>query len=292
MRTTGGTLARKIADYWMLTKPEVNLLVLISTLAGFYLGSEGPLRWMPLAATLLGTLFVASGTATLNEYMERAYDAKMRRTANRPLPSGRLRPGEALVFGLALAAAGALLLAWKVNRLASLLAILTLVSYLAGYTPLKRRTVLCTLVGAIPGAIPPLIGWAAARGSLSFEAWVLYFMLFLWQFPHFMSIAWMYRRDYARAGYLMLPPGDRQGRMMARQVIGFSALLVPVTLIPALTGEVRPADLFGAAILGVLFVYFGARLAVGRSNILARRMLMVSVIYLPLVYLLMIVTKT
>jgi heme o synthase len=284
-------LVRRIADYWLLTKPEVNFLVLISVLAGFYLGSAGPVRWVLLASTLAGTLLVASGTATLNEYMERGYDAQMRRTANRPLPAGRLRPGEALAFGLILSAAGAVLLATEVNTLASVLAVFTLLSYLGIYTPLKRKSVLCTVIGAIPGAIPPLIGWAAARGSLSSEAWILYLMLFLWQFPHFMSIAWMYRRDYARAGYLMLPPGDDDGRTMALQVVVFSALLVLVSLIPAIMGEAGLTYLVGAVVLGLLFVYHGARLAVVRSNSLARRVLMVSVIYLPFIYLLMMVSK-
>jgi heme o synthase len=285
------TLFGKIADYWLLTKPEVNFLVLISVLAGFYLGSAGPLRWLLLSSTLAGTLLVASGTATLNEYMERNYDAQMRRTANRPLPAGRLRPGEALIFGLILSAAGAVLLAIEVNTLASILAVLTLLSYLGIYTPLKRKSVLCTVVGAAPGAIPPLIGWAAARGSLSSEAWVLFLMLFLWQFPHFMSIAWMYRRDYARAGYLMLPPDDQEGRTMALQVVLFSGLLIPVSLIPALRGEVGLTYLLGAVVLGLLFVYYGARLAMGRSNALARRVLMASVIYLPLIYILMMASK-
>lgn len=280
----------KLADYWMLTKPEVNFLVLISTLAGFYLGSAGDFRWMLLISTLIGTFLVASGTATLNEYMERGYDALMRRTAKRPLPAGRIKPHEALVFGLFLSAAGALILA-TVNALASFLAILTLVSYLVVYTPLKRKTALCTFVGAAPGAIPPLIGWAAARGTLSWEAWVLYLMLFLWQFPHFMSIAWMYRVDYARAGYLMLPPRDHQGRMMALQVVVFSVLLIPVSMIPALAGELRLTYLFGAILLGLLFASYGARLAAVRSNALARRMLMASVVYLPLVYALMMVAK-
>ena len=168
-----------VSDYWTLTKPEVNVLVLASTLAGFYLGSRGPLSGLRLAHTLLGTLLVASGTATLNQFIEREYDARMRRTASRPLPAGRLAPSWALGFGVLLSAAGALDLALAVNALSSLLAVLTLGSYLAFYTPLKRRTPLCTLVGAFPGAMPPLIGWAAARGSLSREAWVLYAVLFL-----------------------------------------------------------------------------------------------------------------
>lgn len=281
----------KVSGYWMLTKPEVNLLILISALVGFYLGSTGPLSWTLLASTLAGTFLVASGTATFNEYIEREYDARMRRTSKRPLPAGTIQPRDAFIFGLALSVSGALLLAITVNVLASVLAVVTLVLYLVVYTPLKRKTVLCTLAGAIPGAIPPLIGWAAARGSLSSEAWVLYFMLFLWQFPHFMAIAWMYRRDYARAGYQMLPPGDGQGRMMALQVVGFSALLIPVSIIPALLGEARFIYLFGAIILGLLFLIYGARLAVGRSNALARRVLVASIIYLPLVYVLMMAGK-
>src|SRR5947209_12698373 len=169
-----------VGDYWTLTKPEVNFLVVVSTLVGFYLGSHGRLDWLLLVHTLLGTLLVASGTATLNQFLEREPDSRMRRTARRPLPAGRLAPECALYFGVLLSVAGAIELALAVNALASLLALLTLASYLLFYTPLKARTPLCTLVGAFPGAMPPLIGWAAARGSLSLEAWVLYAMLFFW----------------------------------------------------------------------------------------------------------------
>src|SRR5579884_2447198 len=250
--------SQKLSDYWKLTKPEVNFLVVMSALAGFYLGASGPVHFKLLLNTLLGTLLVASGTATLNEYLERAHDARMRRTA---------------------------------NALASLLAILTLLSYLALYTPLKRRTPFCTLVGAVPGAMPPLIGWAAASGSLSFGAWVLFLMLFLWQFPHFTAIVWMYRHDYSRAGYRMLPPADHKGRFMATQVVGFSLLLIPISIIPALTGRTGQVYLFGALILVILFVYYGVRLAISRSNSVARRVLLASIIYLPLVYALMMLDK-
>src|SRR6266567_5778084 len=235
-----------VSDYWTLTKPEVNVLVLASTLAGFYLGSRGPLSGLRLVHTLLGTLLVASGTATLNQFIEREYDARMRRTANRPLPAGRLAPSWALGFGVLLSAAGALDLALAVNALSSLLALLTLGSYLAFYTPLKRRTPLCTLVGAFPGAMPPLIGWAAARGSLSLEAWVLYAILFFWQFPHFLSIAWMYREDYARAGLLMLPQNDPQGRRAARQILVTSLALLPISLLPTLLGQMGWVYFLGA----------------------------------------------
>lgn len=281
----------RIADYWALTKPEVNFLVVTTTLVGFYLGSNGPLRLLLLLHTLIGTFLVASGTATLNQFMERRFDGEMRRTARRPLPAGRLQPWQALTFGLTLAAAGGVYLALAANRLASFLALLTLASYLLIYTPLKRRTAWCMFVGAFPGAMPPLIGWAAARGHLDAEAWVLYGILFLWQFPHFLSIAWMYREDYGRAGYLMLPPGDREGRSMAWQVFLCSLVLVPVTLVPAWLGEVGTLYLFGALALGLAFFVYGARLAFTRSNVLARRLLLASVVYLPLICALMMVDK-
>ena len=280
-----------VSDYWALTKPEVNVLVLASTLAGFYLGSRGPLSGLRLAHTLLGTLLVASGTATLNQFIEREYDARMRRTANRPLPAGRLAPSWALGFGVLLSAAGALDLALAVNALSSLLAVLTLGSYLAFYTPLKRRTPLCTLVGAFPGAMPPLIGWAAARGSLSREAWVLYAVLFLWQFPHFLGIAWMYREDYARAGYLMLPPKDVEGRFTGREIFAFTLLLLPVSLMPAWLGQAGVVYLVGATLVGLAFLLCGARLAHSRSNALARSLVLASVVYLPLLFVLMMVDK-
>jgi len=280
-----------LADHWTLTKPEVNFLVLISTLVGFYLASPGHVKVALLVHTLLGTLLVASGTATLNQYLEREFDALMRRTARRPLPAGRLAPSQALRFGMALALGGGLYLAVAVNLLASLLALLTLASYLLLYTPLKRKTPWCTLVGAFPGAMPPLIGWAAARGSLSPAAWVLYAMLFLWQFPHFLAIAWMYREDYARAGYLMLPPADREGRSMAWQIVVCSLALVPVSLMPAWLGQVGSVYFVGALVLGLSFLGYGARLAASRSKLLARRVLLASIVYLPLVFGLMMVDK-
>lgn len=289
---TWPAVRQRAADYWMMTKPEVNFLVVASSLVGFYLASSGPLRVGLLLNTLLGTLLVASGTATLNEYMERSHDGKMRRTAARPLPAGRIHPLEGLGFGLGLSIAGGIYLDLTTNRLACFIALLTLVLYLLLYTPLKRRTPMCTLIGAIPGAMPPLIGWAAARGSLSFEAWILYVILFLWQFPHFSAIAWMYRQDYTRAGYLMLPPSDQKGRFMSTQVIGFSLLLIPVTIMPALMGQAGRIYLVGAVMLGLAFLYFAARLAFSRSNALARRLVLASVVYLPLIYLLMIVNKT
>jgi protoheme IX farnesyltransferase len=281
----------RAADYWVLTKPEVNFLVLVSTLVGFYLASRGPLDLASLFHTLVGTLLVASGTGTLNQYIERRSDAFMRRTANRPLPAGRIADGEALAFGLLISLGGGAYLALAVNALSSFLALLTLATYLLIYTPLKKKTSWCTFIGAFPGAMPPLIGWAAARGSLSLEAWVLYAMLFLWQFPHFLAIAWMYREDYARAGLRMLPPGDREGRATGRQVLAYSLALLPVSLLPTFTGHVGFVYFFGALALGLGFVYYGARLAAARSNLLAKRLLMASIVYLPLVFALMMLDK-
>jgi protoheme IX farnesyltransferase len=281
----------RLADYWALTKPEVNFLVLISTLVGFYLGERHPLRWALLFHTLLGTLLVASGTAILNEYMEREWDAQMRRTSRRPLPARRLAPAEAFGFGLLLSVVGGLHLALAVNPLTCALALLTLVSYLLIYTPLKRKSSYCTLVGAFPGAAPPLIGWAAARGGLNLDAWILYAIVFLWQFPHFLAIAWMYRHDYARAGFRMLPDGDDEGRLTARRILFYSAVLLPVSLLPALTGIVGMAYLLGAAVLGLAFLGVSAPLARAMSNNLAKRVLLASIIYLPLVFALMMLDK-
>lgn len=286
-----GGLARA-GDYWQLTKPEVNFLVVISALAGFYLGWRGPLDGVLLGSTLLGTLLVAGGTGTLNQYLERSSDAAMRRTAQRPLPSGRLSPRSALVFGLLLAAAGGALLWVAANPLASLLALATLVSYLLFYTPLKRKTPLCTLVGAFPGAMPPLIGWAAARGSLHAQAWALYAILFFWQFPHFLAIAWMYREDYERAGLRMLPASDLQGRFTGREILAFTLALVPVSMFPVMLHQVGAVYLFGALLAGLGFLFFGVRLARERTKALARRVVLASVVYLPVVFALMMANKS
>ena len=280
-----------LADYWSLTKPEVNFLVLVSTLVGFCLASRGPWDLPLLFHTLLGTLLVASGTGTLNQYLERKSDAFMRRTARRPLPAGRLSPSKALWFGTLLSVGGGLELWLGANPFTSALALLTLGAYLALYTPLKKTTPLCTLVGAFPGAMPPLIGWAAVQNSLSLEAWVLYAIVFLWQFPHLLAIAWMYREDYARAGLQMLPRNDPDGRAMARQILAYSMALLPVSLIPTFLGQAGLVYLVGAGILGMGFLYFGARLAAWRVNALARQLLLASVAYLPLVFTLLMVDK-
>jgi protoheme IX farnesyltransferase len=289
-----GRALRVLGDYWALTKPEVNFLILVTTFAGFYLasnpGSDG-FRILPALHTLLGTLLVASGTGTLNQYLERVFDAQMRRTARRPLASGRIESSHALWFGISLSLAGAVYLAVAVNVLASLLALVTLLSYLFLYTPLKRKTPLCTLIGAFPGAVPPLIGWAAARGQLDPQTWVLYAVVFLWQFPHFMAIAWMYREDYARAGYLVLPLDERRDCFAIWQSAGVSLFLIPLTLVPTIVGEAGLFYSVGALIFGSFFFFCSARFASRRSNVAARQLLAASIVYLPAVFILMMLNK-
>ena len=286
------SVLRRAADYWTLTKPEVNFLVLISALAGFYAASRVPFDWALLAHTLVGTLLVASGTATLNQLIERDADARMRRTALRPLPSGRMPAMNALVFGMFLSVAGGLYLLALVNALACILAMATLLTYLLIYTPLKKRTPWCTFLGAFPGAAPPLIGWAGSAGSLSRDAWVLYAILFLWQFPHFLAIAWMYREDYARAGLKMLPQDDAEGSAAMRQIMAGALLLLPVSLLPAWFGQAGAVYLAGAFTLGLMYIYSGARLATVKTNIRARRLVLASIVYLPLVFALLMFDKS
>ena len=283
-----------LADYWAMTKPEVNFLIIIATVAGFYLGSaavQHPLTISGLIHTTLGTLLVSSGTAVLNEFLERRFDAQMRRTAGRPLPAGRIQPASALWYGILLAATGSLYLLLAVNLLSSLLAFVALAAYLLIYTPLKRKTSLCTLIGAFPGAVPPLIGWAAATGRLTAEAWVLFAIFFLWQFPHFMAIAWMYREDYARAGFQVLPVNNSRDYFVAAQTLFPTLLLVAVSLIPAWVNAASRVYLAGALLLSLGFFYYAVRLAVRLSNHTARRMLFASIIYLPLLLGLQIVTR-
>jgi len=236
---------------------------------------------------VLGTLLVASGTGTLNQYVERRFDAQMRRTARRPLAARRLKPSAGLWFGIALASVGSIYLATTVNLLASLLAIVTLLSYLFLYTPLKRKTPFCVLIGAFPGAMPPLIGWASATGTLSLEAWMLYATLFLWQFPHFMAIAWMYRDDYDRAGDFVLPHGQARIRFVVLQTMLPLVVLLPLVLLPAAIGRQSVLYCFGALLLSLGFFYYGAQFAFRRSSAAARRLLLASIIYLPPLFALM-----
>jgi len=273
-----------LRDLITLAKPEVTALVLAATAIGYTLGSGTSVDGAGLLAVLVGTGLVSAGTAALNMFIEREADKRMQRTAGRPLPSGRMRPSTALVYGIVLSLVGGVVLWLRANPLSSVIALATLASYLLVYTPLKSRTHLCTVVGALPGAAPPLIGWAAARGSLGAEAWTLYAILFLWQFPHFLAIAWMYRQDYARAGMRMLPPADGAGDRTFRQILVFSALLVPASVLPSFLGIAGDVYLWGAAALGVSFLLNCLWASRGRTGWHARVILHASVIYLPLLY--------
>jgi protoheme IX farnesyltransferase len=279
--TSSQTLKSRLRDYYTLTKPEVNLLILMTTSAGYALASRSPFRALGLVNTLVGTLLVASGTATLNQWMERVWDGRMRRTASRPVPSGRMHAHEAFTFGLLLSIVGGVYLAVAVNLVAAALAMATLLSYLLIYTPLKRRTPLCTLLGAFPGAMPTLIGWAGASGRIDPQAWFLFAILFLWQFPHFLAIALMYREDYARAGYKMLPAFDREARFTRAEILGLSLLLVVTTLLPS----ARLGLFYGLAMLlaGAFLLYYVAKLTRSASIVLASKLVHASVIYLPVV---------
>jgi len=261
-------------DYWALTKPEVNLLIVITTAAAFCMARPRAFASLPLSHllyTLAGTLLVASGAATLNQWMERPFDARMRRTARRPVASGRVPPAQALVFGVLLSLAGICELLLTVGSLPTFLALGTLASYLFLYTPLKRVSPLCTLIGAVPGAIPPLIGWTATGAPLDGDAWRLWAILFLWQLPHFMAIAWMYRDDYERAGYFVLPRGVKRNRFVTLQ-----------TLLP-LMGLILATVHFGAAalFLDLAFLCFGVRFVFRASAASARQLLLASIVYLP-----------
>ncbi len=278
----------KVKDYLELTKPRITWLIVMSTAVGYYFGHTGPWLFWPLFHTLIGTALMASGTAALNQWYERDADQHMKRTQMRPLPSGRLQPTPALLFGIALAAAGALEMGFGVNWLTAGLGTLTLAMYLFLYTPLKQKTWWSTTVGAFPGAMPPLIGFAGAANALTADAWVLGAILFLWQFPHFYAIAWMYREDYSRAGIQMLPVVEPDGESTARQILLFSILLIPISLLPKLMGMTGTIYLVGALAMGIAFLYSGIQVLLNKTKLRARRVLLTSVVYLPVLYLLMV----
>lgn len=270
------------SDYWALTKPEVNCLIGMTTVTAFCLASQASfsISVTRLLSTLAGTLLVASGAAALNQWLEHRFDAQMRRTARRPIAAGRLDPIRALLFGTVVSLAGTAYLALAVNVLTSLLAVVTLSSYLLLYTPLKRLTPMCTLIGACPGAVPPLIGWAAARGRLDPEAWVLFAIVFCWQFPHFMAIAWMYRDDYDRAGYRVLPGGLARARFVALQTLAPLLVLVPVSLLPV-AGQQSLLHQLGTLFIGIAFTCFAICFTIRKSGASARQLLTASILYLP-----------
>lgn len=282
--TTG---TKRALDFLELTKPRVVLMVLVTTFVGFYLGVDPAAHIWRLFETLLGTALAAGGTLALNQFLEREPDALMVRTRRRPLPDGRVQPTEALLFGVLLAAAGLLILALAVSALSALVTAFIVASYLFVYTPLKQKSSLCAVVGAVPGALPPVIGWSAARGELGAEAWVLFSILFLWQIPHTLAIARLYRDDFARAGIRFLPVVDRGGESTGRQIICHCLALLVVSLTPTLIGIAGPLYFVAALLLGVGFCFFGVGLAIRPTLASARRLLLASLIYLPVLLVLM-----
>ena len=291
LRSTDLTLTDRAGAYVALTKPDVSFLVLMTTAAGFYMGVRGPVDWLKLVHTVFGTLLIAAGTAALNHYIERESDRQMRRTASRPLPSGLLLPAEALWFGVALAIAGAADLLLVGGWMASLLGAVTCLGYLLAYTPLKKRTVWATFVGAFPGAVPPMIGWAAASGHVDKGAWLLFLILFFWQFPHFHAISWMYREDYARAGIQMLPVVDRDGTRTFRQIIITAAMLVGASVLPSVLGLAGVLYFFGALVLSTALVQVCLWAAAEKSNVRAKWLMHATVIHIPVLLALMVYDK-
>ncbi len=295
MRSDAAVLAGSHArsrDFVALAKPRLNLLVVASTLVGYAMADGESLGVLRVAGLLLGTGLVAGGASAFNQVVERDLDALMKRTRLRPLPDQRLQPIEGLLFGSAMTLAGLLMILMSANLLAAAVALATLLCYVVVYTPLKRRSSLGTVIGAIPGALPPVIGWAASSGALPPQAWTLFGIMFLWQLPHFLAIAWMYRDDYARAGFPMLPVLEPDGRSTGRQSVLYAAALVPLSLAPTLMRMAGEAYFAGALVLGLAFVWLTLRFARTRSAGDARRVFFGSIVYLPLLWILMIANKT
>jgi protoheme IX farnesyltransferase len=281
----------RFVDYCTLTKPELTFLSVVTALTGYYLGANGSIHASLLLHTLLGTALVGGGAGALNQYVEREYDGMMKRTENRPVPSGRVHPLEALIFGMILSIIGIADLTLYTNPLTGFLASVTLVSYIFLYTPLKRITPLSTIVGAFPGALPPVMGWTAARNEVTPEAIVLFGLLFVWQIPHFLSLAWMYRKDYARAGYRLLTVVEPEGNMAARQILAYTALLLPLSVIPWTIGMFGVVYLVLALLLSLAFLAVSVRLLRDRSNVAARLVFAGSLIYLPLLMAIMVIDR-
>ncbi len=286
-------LLEKMAAYFELTKPRIAFMLVLTSAAGFYLslGANRSFDALLFVNSMVGILLLAFGVATLNQVWEKDTDALMERTAKRPLPTQKLSSIEALVFGVSLCVVAEIYLAFLVNSLTAVLGLIVIVGYVLLYTPLKTRTSASTAVGALPGALPPLMGWTAAANEITLGAWVLFAMLFLWQFPHFLAIAWMYREQYAKAGILMLPVVEPEGKITAQQIVIFTILLLPVSLAPFFIGFAGLIYLIGASVLGAWFLWTSVQAARAKSIEKARKLLLVSVIYLPLIFLLMVFDK-
>ena len=292
IESTTSTPRSLVAVYSDLFKARLTFLVVLTTVVGFFVGTVGPIEPLLLTLTLVGTAMVASGAAALNQYLERDHDTRMRRTASRPLPAKELSPGHVLLVGALTSLIGLGLLQFGVNSLTALLGAATLLSYLFVYTPLKRITTLNTIIGAIPGALPPLMGWAAARNDITLGGWSLFAILFFWQLPHFLAIAWLYREDYARAGYVMLPVIDPDGVRTGSQALSHSLGLIPISLAPFILGLVGPVYLFGALIAGIGMLVMAWKFSRALSATSARRLFFASIIYLPLLLALMVLDKS
>lgn len=290
-RTAAAAQPGKLSLYVALTKPDVSFLVLMTTGAGYYMGARGPIAWLHMIHVIFATMLIAAGTAALNHYIERESDRFMRRTASRPLPSGLLAPREALLFGVTLALAGAIDLYITAGFWPCFLGVFTCLSYLLAYTPLKKRTVWATFIGAIPGAIPPMIGWTAATGKLDSGAWLLFAILFVWQFPHFHAISWMYREDYARARILMLPVVDREGKRTFREIVLYAAALVGVSLLPAVVGLAGVLYFFGALVTCTALVQVCLWAAHSKTNFRAKWLMHATVMHIPILLGLMMYDK-
>jgi len=280
-----------VSSCFELTKPRLTFLAVLTTLLGFYFGSQDPIDLGLLFHTLFGASLVGGGVNALNQFFERDTDAKMKRTQARPLPSGRLQDEQAFNFGLVISVVGILHLAFFVNPLTSFVATLIFVTYLVFYTPLKKKTPLSTLVGALPGALPPVLGWIAARGSFDLEAWVLFAILFFWQMPHFLAIAWVCREDYARAGFPMFTVLDKSGKATIWRTVFYSTILSAVSLVPAVIGMTGPIYFFAAAILGISFLGFGLYQIASDPSTCAKKFFLASILYLPLLIAAMMLDK-
>ncbi|MEP6850365.1 MAG: heme o synthase [Acidobacteriota bacterium] len=282
------SISEKASAFVELTKPRIAFMLVLTSAAGFYLGSPGPFEAVLFLNSMAAIAMLAFGVATLNQYLERRTDILMERTANRPLPTEKLSPTEAVVFGVSLCVGSEVYLLYAVNGLTAALGLVVIAGYVLLYTPLKTRTSASTAIGAIPGALPPLMGWTAAANDITLGAWALFVTQFLWQFPHFLAIAWMYREQYAKAGILMLPVVDPSGRLTARQIVLFTVMLVPVSLAPFFLHFAGVVYLIGASILGLGFLWMSISAARAKTNEKARSLLLASVIYLPILFLLLV----
>ncbi len=285
------TIGEKVNAYLELTKPRITFMVVLSALAGFCMASKNGINWIQFLHFALGVSLLSSGTSTLNQYLERESDKLMRRTMRRPLPAGRLSAPAALIFGLLTVVLGEAYLALVVNSLTAWLGLAALVSYVLMYTPLKQRTTLCTAIGAFPGALPPLLGWAAASNEIALGGCVMFAILFLWQFPHFHAIAIMYAEDYARANIKMLPVVEPDLKSTSLQIIGYAALLMPISFLPFFLGMSGWVYLFAAILLGTGFLYISITTAYTKTKTDARTLLKTSVIYLPILYIVMVLNS-